>query len=147
MVLFCSPLSTRLVPGPRVQGQQPPQEPAPASCACVGPVSSSVCVSFRSRSQGGSYGYRSSGGSYRDSYDSYGKSGSKEATRAVRGWAWPAPCPQSSLGHSARAQLPTAAQDRGPGAWDLGHPRACGELSSIQCLDTVALLSSATHNE
>lgn len=48
----------------------------------------------------------------------------------MRGWAWPAACPQSSLGHSARAQLPTAAQDRGPGAWDLGHPRACGEPSS-----------------
>ncbi|OBS74791.1 hypothetical protein A6R68_14661 [Neotoma lepida] len=35
---------------------------------------------YASRSQGGSYGYRSSGGSYRDSYDSYGKSGSKDAT-------------------------------------------------------------------
>ncbi|EDL89319.1 cold inducible RNA binding protein, isoform CRA_d [Rattus norvegicus] len=35
---------------------------------------------YASRSQGGSYGYRSSGGSYRDSYDSYGKSGSKGAT-------------------------------------------------------------------
>lgn len=45
MVLFCSPLSTRLVPGPRVQGQQPPQEPAPASCAwCGACVLQCLCV-------------------------------------------------------------------------------------------------------